>query len=737
MATANGFLNSEDVVFYHPLDNYVDGVQDDTWTGSAAFGPAIISSGLGSAFLGGPVISSGSLADIYGVGNWLVPVPADDTRALFVHPDRNGGLKAQVVSVSGDTISYGAIDSSFPSTTILGNGGNNQAIHISGDLYACACVVFNSRWLTLVSLEASGDTATFNTFNHFLQSGVNSAIAADVSLAQISGATSGGFVFTHYDGVGASGDNVYIRYGQIADNGDISAGSPLVITSGDYSRIIALTDEKAVLIYRDLANGNQDVARVINISGTTLTAESPTDIQGHEVGRNAIIRVNDSCFVVSDLNGNTSYLASYSVSGSNITVESSGIPFVASAQLWLPNLAYDSDLSRGLYVYQIQGVAMSAGYFEVDDSYQLSIGNRTDYAFNIELNGAFLNTCAVLGDDRFLVWEQESELMRLASTESNNIYSENPSSYPSAIGASGLTLGFWVNMSDSPMTILEIGRDCNITIASGYISLGENTAYWNDSGISGLLTAIDNDEDHFLLLDLRYQGSDNWNLYTSLDGVTWTDHGIQNSGSQGLMTSGVAPNISFIDSDGDQLLDEVIFWKDTVQFNDFELSKLHALGNVYDNRMDEYADTEMVFSLFNSGTLFVDGVYKYNDDVTFFMSGTIPEASGQQLTIIDHLTKAGDYDPQLIGVFEVVPGNVDIQVWDIVNGQNTEVTITSSGCYPIGNTGRWGWSTEYLLFTQEHKKYQYYYRMTANTGEQFYGEFFINTPERGRWSYPD
>lgn len=118
-------------------------------------------------------------------------------------------------------------------------------------------------------------------------------------------------------------------------------------------------------------------------------------------------------------------------------------------------------------------------------------------------------------------------------------------------------------------------------------------------------------------------------------------------------------------------------------------------------------------------------------------SSPSPSVDGQELRIINHLTKTSDYDPQLISSFSTPPIGVNIEVWDIVDGQNAAMTITSSGCYAIGDTGRWGWSTANLPFTDERQQYHYYFRMTSDTSEEQYGEFFITVPEHGVLDYPN
>lgn len=140
-----------------------------------------------------------------------------------------------------------------------------------------------------------------------------------------------------------------------------------------------------------------------------------------------------------------------------------------------------------------------------------------------------------------------------------------------------------------------------------------------------------------------------------------------------------------------------------------------------------------------SGDLFVAGRNNFAISGNLFISGSItptPGPSDSPLRIIHRLVRAGDYNPQLIGSFENTASSVNIRVWDIVDGVNTQEIISSSGCYEIGNTNTWGWSTEYLPFASGYHNYHYYYEMTSNIGETEYGEFFLTVPERGRWVCP-
>ena len=94
------------------------------------------------------------------------------------------------------------------------------------------------------------------------------------------------------------------------------------------------------------------------------------------------------------------------------------------------------------------------------------------------------------------------------------------------------------------------------------------------------------------------------------------------------------------------------------------------------------------------------------------------------LRIINRFTKTADYNPQLIGSFDASVSGVNINVWSVSNGTNHLVDIANSGCYQIGDTYKWGWSTEYIPFVSGH----YYFEMISNTLDTCYGEFFLGDP---------
>lgn len=103
---------------------------------------------------------------------------------------------------------------------------------------------------------------------------------------------------------------------------------------------------------------------------------------------------------------------------------------------------------------------------------------------------------------------------------------------------------------------------------------------------------------------------------------------------------------------------------------------------------------------------------------------------------IDWLLRTSDHNPQIIGTLGIAASSVNIQVWDITNGQNLQMILATSGCYAIGNTGRWGWSTSDLPTIYGHFK-QYYYIMTSDLSETFDGQFIMDVPEGAKWIHPN
>jgi hypothetical protein len=125
-----------------------------------------------------------------------------------------------------------------------------------------------------------------------------------------------------------------------------------------------------------------------------------------------------------------------------------------------------------------------------------------------------------------------------------------------------------------------------------------------------------------------------------------------------------------------------------------------------------------------SGNLFVQGVI------------TAPLSSGDLGRPLDWLLMTSDYYPQIIGTFGTPASSVTIRIWDITDGQNVLVSVPNSGCYSIGNTGRWGWSTSGIPKTQGNATH-YFYMMTSDMTETFDGQFLMGVSDGSKWIHPN
>jgi hypothetical protein len=94
---------------------------------------------------------------------------------------------------------------------------------------------------------------------------------------------------------------------------------------------------------------------------------------------------------------------------------------------------------------------------------------------------------------------------------------------------------------------------------------------------------------------------------------------------------------------------------------------------------------------------------------------------------IEYLLRTNDHAPHLVGKLEFVPpGDVTIEVWRCSAEGVETVPLATSGCYPIGDTGRWGWSTVHLDTAAASDRRTYFYRMSAPNGKTFDGSFLVN-----------
>lgn len=297
------------------------------------------------------------------------------------------------------------------------------------------------------------------------------------------------------------------------------------------------------------------------------------------------------------------------------------------------------------------------------------------------------------------------------------------------------------------------------------LASGLSGVRWNDAGTQSFLNNAKDNSNHFVVMDLENTGSGNWDLRTSLDGSGWVNQGQQNIGLQNLLvTSGIIPGLSIQNGNSQQFVDDLAVWGGSFQrFTDTQLEQLYSLG-VGGSGLDQYtqlygsqnsASCNLFLSvpepstasanlfiqvpepLTASGSLFITGPFPRPAVVSgsLFIQGYITTSGEEQLAKpIDWLLKSHDHYPQIIGTLDGAT-SVTIQLWEVTDGQNTSVSVASSDCYQIGDTGRWAWSTIHLPAYSGYQR-QYFYMMTADNSDIFTGQFFLELPERAKWIHP-
>lgn len=773
--STSGMLRSDNAIFYHPLDNLIEHTQLQTWSGTCGFVSGKIGDatsaitgdslqyGAVNTHVTGPIytnhameaISASSVLLAYRgtstvnvrVGSvsgttitWGTPesgatqpaqfmriglVMLDSTRFVLAHrlnaPSVSGMVRTG--TVSGTDVTLGPVHvfacNDHPWDCRLAKIDSNRALLAYGE-YNGGSIEVGSGALRVITV--SGTDITFGssvTFDTNVQSESISVTEIDSTRTLISWAQ---WASPSYNGYAAvvtiSGTNATVASGEKFDGVLRTLGGSNVNTGPCITVVKKLTSDKYILGWNSLADGWSARSNVLTVSGTDITVGPESRIASSTVGLDLDV-LSASTFVVGvRLYEGGTYPNAYLVG----TVSDVNITYGGWSTPYSPTVPVDSPMNYGL-----------AG---LDSQTMVGVATRNSS------------------------WDSDTAVGMLGSSAS---ISGTSAPYPSVSGATRFTVAMWAKNLTRDSTIARVERglkfkyededDLQLTISgssSGFV-------VWT---VSGLGTILNDNSDHLLVVDVEHDISGIWKLRTSIDGDSFVDRG-NGSGTVSIPTVDTVPRLVLESGAGNQWVDELTMWAgDKAVFtilNDKELLNLYDLAEILDRGMDAYDQgflkrlflkvpephaasgnffihgPELIASVSGEGNMFIHGPELISISGDLFIIGI----SGIPLRIIHRLTKTGDYNPQLISTFDDPAVSVNIEIWDVVDGQNTKVTIANSGCYAIGNTGKWGWSTANLPFTDEHKKYQYYFRMISNASEEQYGEFFITVPERGRWSYPD
>ncbi len=782
--SASGILRANNVIFYHPLNDNTEFTQSDTWAGSGNFVDGKISLAVSpiissEIILGSKITAAAAEFNVIDAANPMGMTSLTDQLvvaawAINVEPlgPDNGKCKAGIVSdfdiAWGDSIIFNPDNDT-------GHGRHRDVVRLTDNTFAIGYshIISGVGLYIRVGTVVSGTTITLGeeySIPSANPDGEYRICRIDderIFMLYRDGATTN----AHGRVANITSGNI-ITFGAAAEYNNVT--EPTSNSANSTLACVGLTPSSVMCASNDNIGQGEELSRIAvlsGVSGNIINFGSGVD-PGTLTAAHIDLAMVDSETVILSKTGNSAGDASVGTIsgvsgiswGADVSYSAADIRQVSAESLGSGNvlLFYRDALAFGFTVLgTISGTVLNFGTpVSLPDSppkYQMPITQKlTSSKFLIgAINFDPLSDDKGDVDSWVGVLDVEASLSGLAGS----------GTYPTVSGATRIACCMWSSLLTKDFSTVVVGRGYEITMTKTTINLGGTTASWNDAAIASLMASMNDGSQRFLVMDFENTSGTNWALNTSVNGAPWVSQGEQNVGSQAVLTSDDDPRVNIGSGVGaSQWIDELVLWagdKDTFpQFDNTELSRVYELGNDLGLAMDQYGTpvsgsfdmfiigpvqfsgsmnfyTEGPFPFSGSMNLYTEGPFPYNDNINLFIEGSFAESDGTALRTINRFTKTGDHDPQLIGTFVLLASGVNIQVWDVVDGQNTPIALTSSGCYQIGDTTRWAFDTVNIPFTSENKKYHYYYRMTSTMDEIQYGEFFLTVPEGGRWSFPD
>lgn len=781
--SASGILRANNVIFYHPLDDNTEFTQSDVWAGSGNFVDGKISLAVSpivssEIILGSKITAAAAEFNVIDAANPMGMTSLTDQLVVAVWainveplgPD-NGKCKAGIIS--DFDINWGS-SIIFNPDNDTGHGRHRDVVRLTDNTFAIGYshIISGVGLYIRVGTVVSGTTITLG--NEYSIPSANPD--GEYRLCRISDDR---LLMFYRDGstTHATARVATVISGNVVIFGDAveynDATEPTANFANSTLTCVGLTPSSVICVSNDSLGQGEELSRIAVLSGASgniIEFGSGVAPSGMDSRHIDIAMVDSETVILSKTGnsaGNSSVGTIIGVSGiswgADTSYSSDNIQQVSAESLGLGNILLfykDTAANMSTVLGIISGTVLNFGTpIPLPGSppkYQLPITQKlTSSKF---LLGAinFDPLSDDKGDVDSWIGVLDVEVSLSGLTGSGN--------YPTVSGATRIVCNMWSSLLTRDFSTVIVGRGYEIIMTKTTINLGGTTASWNDTEISSLMASLNDGSQRFLVLDFENTSGTNWALNTSVNGAPWVSQGEQNVGSQAVLTSDENPKLKIGSGVGaSQWIDELVLWagdKSTfTQFTSEELARVYELGNSLGLTMDKYGTsisgslnmfiigpiqisgsvnfyTEGPIFFSGSMNLYTEGPFPHNDNMNLFIEGVLTESEGTALRTINRFTKTGDYDPQLIGTFTLPTSGVNIDVWDVVDGQNTLLTLSSSGCYRVGNTERWGWSTAGLPLSRK-KKHHYYYRMTSAVAEEQFGEFFLTVPEGGKWSHPD
>ena len=636
--SASGILNSGAVVFYHPLDNSTEHTLSQDWVGSAEYATGEVGNGLFANI--GTTVTVDNPVDILSEG--FIPaglancVRLTDTKFAIAYSDTVDVVGVRIVNISGTTPTYGTeylftapdilntqIHAFSPSSVIL--------VHRSGDTPT------NRGFIRQLDIDGSDIITSGASFiiGEFIGSSISACIIDDTRALVTFGGTTEGYV------------TIFELSGGVWTSGNIEIISDMRTSDTCF----LLNSSGCIFNYNDLDTDGQVRVIQLPVSGVDITAVgasyefSPTYGLGGAAGSHTnggMCKLTDSKFMIFFKEGNRGRLMAADVVGNNITLgtDEDIISWYGHGQI--TRLTDD----KCMVIYKNQDAFPVVSNVRVCSVAGLTVTVGTKYIFSDEDPGVTdsvgpINTIAGINPASAFVFYTEhtaSERHVKLLTVDTSDASLMGSGYPSMSGYTRVAACMWARNLTAPVSTVNVERGYSIQMTSGSIVLG-GAATWDDGDITTLMDSLNDDSAHFLVLDFENTGS-NWNLKTSVDGVTWVDQGNQNTGSLSPVLTDTSGEVSITNPEAGQWIDEAVLWggdKATLDiFTDNELLSLFTLAGS-GLTMAEYTAVEGPapgatevndnFDMYilnmgevaTSGDLYVAGLVQVNDSIDLFI----------------------------------------------------------------------------------------------------------------------
>ena len=327
----------------------------------------------------------------------------------------------------------------------------------------------------------------------------------------------------------------------------ITAGTATIFETGGLgtSRVVMLTSTKVLVIYIDEGNSYKGTACVLDISGTTITAGTPTTYKNSPASWNSVAAISATQAIVTYIDNNSSFRGMaviLDISGTSISVgtavnfepSNSGSTSVAMLTPTKAIVAY-MDFGNSSYgtacVLDISGTTITAG---------------TPVVYE---NGSTLNVSVdTLSATQAIVTYRDVSNSGYGTTCILNISGSTITTGTPVVFNSGSTNNTWVAGLSSTEAIVAYknaansgyGTRCNLTVSGSTITAGTATVF--HSGRSDEITT--SILSPYKLIFGWPQGNNGWKGTAKIVQVAYTDTNLTSTNFIGITDEAIADTAS-------------------------------------------------------------------------------------------------------------------------------------------------------------------------------------------------